>query len=189
MSADLVSRVRARLGDENRIWMNEHYPRSSHAAQPASASADAIARAEARLGKPLPALLRTLYLEVGNGGFGPGFGLLGVAGGFPDDRGHDALALWEQWTGEPPPGHQAWAFPPRYLPIAHWGCSAYSCVDLDDPAGRVVRFWADRFVPVEEDEDEEIQPTTRATFAQLFEDEAPSLTDWLERWLAGTLAF
>src|SRR5215467_14269416 len=34
-----------------------------------------VAQAEVQLGFELPALLRRVYLEVGNGGFGPGYGL------------------------------------------------------------------------------------------------------------------
>ncbi|MGP3934211.1 SMI1/KNR4 family protein [Nonomuraea sp. KM88] len=46
------------------------------------ASSEAVAEAEAAIGYPLPSLLRRLYLEVGNGGFGPRGGIIGV-------RGHD----------------------------------------------------------------------------------------------------
>src|SRR3954464_14202084 len=42
-----------------------------------TASHDAVAEAEAALAHPLTPLLRRLYLEVGNGGFGPGYGVLG----------------------------------------------------------------------------------------------------------------
>ncbi len=45
------------------------------------ATIGALDAAEAELGFALPALLRRLYLEVENGGFGPGAGLLGVEGG------------------------------------------------------------------------------------------------------------
>ena len=37
-----------------------------------------IDAAEASIGRPLPAALRLVLLEVANGGFGPGYGLLGV---------------------------------------------------------------------------------------------------------------
>jgi hypothetical protein len=39
------------------------------------ASRDAIARVASRLGFSLPPLLQRLYLEVADGGFGPGYGL------------------------------------------------------------------------------------------------------------------
>jgi hypothetical protein len=37
---------------------------------------------EARLGVSLPPLLKTLYSEIANGGFGPGGGFYGIAGGY-----------------------------------------------------------------------------------------------------------
>jgi cell wall assembly regulator SMI1 len=40
------------------------------------ASEATIQAAEAELGLRLPALLRELYKQVGNGGYGPGYGLM-----------------------------------------------------------------------------------------------------------------
>lgn len=40
---------------------------------------------KAILGFPLPPLLRALYTQLANGGFGPMYGLLGLAGGAPGD--------------------------------------------------------------------------------------------------------
>jgi len=41
------------------------------------ASPEAVDEAEEAFGFPLPGLLRRLYAEVGNGGFGPGYGIPG----------------------------------------------------------------------------------------------------------------
>src|SRR5436190_20370076 len=50
------------------------------------ASLEALRDTEDRMGFSLTLLLKRLYLEVGNGGFGPGFGLYGLlSGGFADD--------------------------------------------------------------------------------------------------------
>src|SRR5438128_11966796 len=46
---------------------------------PARATAAALDQAEWLLGLPLPALLRRVYLEVADGGFGPEGGLLSAA--------------------------------------------------------------------------------------------------------------
>jgi hypothetical protein len=43
-----------------------------------------VQSAEARLGQPLPSLLRDVYLQIGNGGFGPTYGLHGLDEGYPD---------------------------------------------------------------------------------------------------------
>ena len=40
---------------------------------------------EKQLGFALPNLLTQLYSSIGNGGFGPGYGMLGVVGGAADD--------------------------------------------------------------------------------------------------------
>ena len=39
------------------------------------------AQTERELGFKLPPLLRALYQQLGNGGFGPGYGLVGASGG------------------------------------------------------------------------------------------------------------
>ncbi|WP_182907445.1 hypothetical protein [Microbispora sp. H13382] len=44
------------------------------------ASPEAVDEVEQVIGHPLPPLLRRLYLEAANGGFGPRDGVLGVAG-------------------------------------------------------------------------------------------------------------
>src|SRR5690242_9078485 len=50
-------------------------------ALPATATAEELNQAENLLGFRLPKLLSRLYSEVGNGGFGPGYGLIGLANG------------------------------------------------------------------------------------------------------------
>ena len=50
------------------------------------ASEQAVLAAEAVFGYSLPPILRTVYLTVANGGFGPGYGIMGVDGGFEDDQ-------------------------------------------------------------------------------------------------------
>jgi hypothetical protein len=64
---------------------------------PPPASPEAVEEAQVMVGYPLPGLLRRLYLEVGNGGFGPGYGILGVRGGHGDDYGRTAIDLDRTW--------------------------------------------------------------------------------------------
>lgn len=54
----------------------------------ASAELDAVER---RLGFTLPAGVRQIHGEVANGGFGPGYGLIGLAGGALSDLRRDAV--------------------------------------------------------------------------------------------------
>ncbi len=63
-------------------------------------TATELAQAEALLGFPLPRLLKSIYLEVGNGGFGPGYGLF-------------RLHKW----------------PEKVVMICEWGCNIYSYLD------------------------------------------------------------
>lgn len=41
-----------------------------------------IKETQRQLGFPLPLLLRLLYTQIANGGFGPGYGIIGALGGF-----------------------------------------------------------------------------------------------------------
>ncbi|MEU8283906.1 hypothetical protein AB0C01_06160 [Micromonospora sp. NPDC048905] len=87
------------------------------------ASVHAVDDAEGLLGHPLPPLLRRIYLEVANGGFGP---VLGVAGGGTDDLGRTAVDLLSPRE------------PAGLLPIGYWGCAIYSYVDC---LGRGAMMW------------------------------------------------
>lgn len=78
--------------------------------------------AEAELGFALPVLLRRLYSEVGNGGFGPGAGLLGVKGGYTD---LDGRTLAESYLAL-----RAQGWPMGVLPLCELGDGARSCVDM-----------------------------------------------------------
>ncbi len=93
----------------------------------ATASQAAVEEAEALLGRRLPELLRRLYLKVGNGGFGPGYGILGVRGGHADDTKRNAIDYYRD---------EFWPFLRRgLLPICNWGCAIYSYVDTSQPDG------------------------------------------------------
>jgi hypothetical protein len=122
-----------------------------------------VAEAEAAVGHALPSLLRRLYLEVGNGGFGPGYGVLGVAGGHRDGHANTAVSLREQWD----------TLPPALLPICEWGCAIYSFIDLSSPDGQM---WAWDPNPVPADQ------LQKALFRQEL-----IFSDWLGRWTEGQL--
>src|SRR5262245_1119489 len=55
------------------------------------ASVAQLEDSERRLGFGLPEAVRRVYGLVANGGFGPGYGLLGVVGGAVDEFGHTAV--------------------------------------------------------------------------------------------------
>jgi len=88
-----------------------------------------IDKAEKALGFPIPPLLRACYSDLGNGGYGPANGIIGVEGGSTSDFGtlvetHDTLrsdvvSLKKEWkTG--------------LLPFCAWGANIFACIDCDD---------------------------------------------------------
>lgn len=78
---------------------------------------EAVEMAQRDFGYPLPSLLRRLYLEVGNGGFGPGYGIL-------------SLPIGEE--------HKAWrSLPPSLFPVCDWDCGISSFVDCADAEARM----------------------------------------------------
>jgi len=135
------------------------------------ATTQELLAAEGELGFALTGLLRKLYLRLGNGGFGPAHGLMGIAAGFRDDLGRDVVALYQRYR-QSDPNDPRWRWPERLLPILHLGCAMYACVDCSSETGRVILFdpsghgedggWEDEFLPL-----------------------APSLSAWLRDWLSG----
>jgi hypothetical protein len=168
----LVERVKALVLTEPLRW-SAHLP---------PVSEDNLIRAEARLGFGLPPLLRELYLRVGNGGFGPGYGF------YPLDNGADPKALrsdsllttylalrsmtpqeferyWKHGTETAEMELSAW--PERLLEVCEWGCNIYSYLDCSQPGYPVLRL----------DHNTGVRRLTL---------EALSFRHWLEVWLDHT---
>lgn len=129
----------------------------------------AIAEAEGRLGFALPDLLRELYLHVGNGRFGPGYGLLSL-----DDVGDGEQSLVGSYLEMrcDPADVPSWKWPAGLLAFCDWGCNIYSCLDciwVSNPVSTyeyVEDSMEDSFVPTRE-----------------------SFESWLRDWLAGIDVF
>lgn len=103
----------------------------------APASEEAVGEAERGLGFYIPALLKDCYLSVGNGGFGPGYGIIGVEGGYVSDYGnlvetHGVLKQDQESEGR--------EWPSGLLPFCEWGCNIFSCVDCHDERHPVYTF-------------------------------------------------
>lgn len=135
------------------------------------ASEQAVINTERHLGFMLPQTLRRIYLEIANGGFGPGYGVMGVDGGFTDDLGNTVADLYESYR-QPDPDDPTWQWPDGLLPICHWGCIAYSAVDCNREAGPV--YMAD--VGVKE------KGEPMETIVKLHK---PSIDAWINDWLNG----
>jgi hypothetical protein len=137
---------------------------------------------EQALGFPLPPFLRLLYSQIANGGFGPGYGLIGVIGGF-DEAGtlvemyqyHTVrgqlieLEQYEHASGSDAPLELPDTLWPRsMLYLCDWGQGDISCIDCVTGRVFLVHMGAKshRFV---------------------LELQAPSLREWWEQWLAERL--
>jgi hypothetical protein len=143
---------------------NPEPPRDPEPSLAAPANPQAIADAEARLGFPLPADLRRLYGEIGDGGFGPGAGLLPL-----NQVTETYLALTAT-----PPGRRGQRWPATLLPFT-WSNPGYDCIDIE--TNKIV-FW---------DEEELADGASDKVWNRSFKAEAPDLATWFDRWL-GTLS-
>jgi hypothetical protein len=121
------------------------------------APSEAIEAAEAMLGFSLPTLLRRIYSEVADGGFGPAYGLFPIASHYGEAGQdetvvdvRDKLAVDPRW-------------PSQVAPLCDWGCANWSCLDCRTENGSVV---------------------TLAGEAGFF-DTGRDLRSWLTAWLSG----
>jgi hypothetical protein len=130
-----------------------------------------IAGVERQLGFPVPPLLRDVYLHVGNGGWGPGHGLLPLVCTTETSDEESVSGLYEAFAA-PDPEDPAWTWPRHLLPICDWGCAIRTCVDCDLPLNPIFTFDPNAL--------EHGDPTEKAI--------APiglSLKEWFEAWISG----
>ena len=121
--------------------------------------AEALARAETKIGRSLPDDLRDLY-SIADGGFGPGGGLFPLA---------ELVSRYVEMTREPfGPLDQDW--PANFLPIFEED-PVLLCLDLDTGA---MAAW-----DPEEIEDEENEEDWQRSFKK----EHPDLASLMEKWL------
>jgi hypothetical protein len=120
-----------------------------------------LLQAEKLLGYALPPLLQRIYLEVGNGGFGPGYGLVPLFTPEQEDeyffRSIVHTTLHERGK----------YWPETLLFICDWGCFITSSIDVSLPGC----------------------PIVRSEQGQHWGIEAPSLYHWLRAWLDGKPLF
>jgi hypothetical protein len=164
----LIHRIATRIADGR---PNDH-PEEWLQGQP-PVMPEAVAAAESQLAFRLSDLLRRLYIEVGNGGFGPGFGLIPLSAESlgqnpPPEAEFDLLGdyrrLVHRYVGKPGGG-----WPAGLVPVFYFGCGVFELVDCGDAAGPVVGF--------DPDSDD------LATLVRREWSAAPSLERRLEAWL------
>jgi hypothetical protein len=140
------------------------------------ATAAELDAAEVALAFAIPQLFRRLYIEIGNGGFGPNYGLEGVPTIRAAPGTADIVALYESCNWEPPPDHPAHVWPRGWVPLISGGCLYMECVDFLNPPHAVTLF--DR---AETDAERPVIESLRPV--------ALSLEARLEAWLAGKKAW
>ena len=156
---------------EKRIRSSSDERKKAEGATPASS--DALANASATLGFQLPPLLTELYSTVLNGKFGPGIGTgLRPAGGRIGHNPGNTLEFQYKAMLEYEEDEEDWLWPSGLLPLCHWGCEIWSCVDCTTPPYRIVRFDPNLI-------DEE------TPWSDCFCQEAESFEQWISQWLDG----
>jgi len=93
------------------------------------ASADAIEAAAREMGYHFHQFHARLFKEVGNGGFGPGDGLIGIPGGSLDVDGRSVIELRQGLFSDHEKLQMA-----SVVPLCDWGCGIWSCVDCETGA-------------------------------------------------------
>lgn len=169
LPADLVVDLRHRLETEQPCEFS-----LAGTARPAKPlSTRELKKAQGQLGFRLPAQLRDVYGLLANGGFGPGYGLIGLAGGVKSDVNTDVVEdyLLRRQPDDADPG---WFWPAGVLAVCHWGCGIYSCIDCRTPEVQVLRFDPN---PVDED------------WSVAWGLECTDMATWLRKWLAADEMF
>jgi hypothetical protein len=131
-------------------------PKSEPAPAPPPRSETDVATAEEALGFALPPALRHFYLEVANGGVGPGDGIYSLKA---------LLAKWREMTREPVgPRGQKW--PAKLLPIHGDG---WDVTSIDRDSGQLIHW--------------DVEEIDYGGWKKSFVAEADSLDAWLDTWL------
>jgi hypothetical protein len=168
----LIERLKERVKDPGRAsdegLAKVHIP----------AKAKIVTAVERKLGFQLPDLLRGIYTQVGNGGFGPEYGFIGIEGGakpegktlVPQYNALQCLAKKNPY----------WRWPEQLLPVCYLGCGMWSCLDC---AGSKVPVMI--FDPNLADQDEDDRNEAVLGWTIAFWHEASSFASWLTDWMEG----
>ena len=169
---DLVQRLQERTADRERATDGGIHPRKPMP----PAAAKALRVAERAIGLKLPDLLRAVYLKVGNGGFGPEYGIAGIKGGAKLD-GYTLETCYQKML-KLEKENPVWRWPLHLLPVANYGCGMWSCVDCAYQKLPMVLWDPNNLDADLTDAD------ARLNWGSSFWDQGLSLKTWLEGWLA-----
>lgn len=148
---------------------------TSHAPLPPPVTREELDEAERSLGFALPPLVRRIYGDVSDGGFGPGYGLLRLTAE-ENSLTHSVVRWYLAMRSMTPDDIDLhWAdeseedrprlWPEKLLTMCDNGCNIYSCIDCSQLECPVYR------------EDSNI------SFCHVLALESPSLYQWLTDWL------
>ena len=162
MHEDLIRRLQDRLTLDPTTDSTCYPPIRPHP----PLSDEQVEDVERDLGFALPPLVRALYTQVADGGYGPGYGLLRL-----NHEDGPSVVDWDRhfrqsWKRGKPP--KRW--PEPFLRLCEWGCNIYSGVDCSRPECPVLRFDPDRL-------------GESRNLADGLAPEADSLAEWLTAWL------
>jgi hypothetical protein len=128
LDSALIAALQLAVGDPTRALRSLGRPLPWPYRRYSPATPAQLDESERRLGFRLPLAVRQLYGLVANGGFGPGYGILGLVGGAVDEFDETAV---DSYLARPRAGAEdrRWQWPRGLLPFCNWGCQIYSCVD------------------------------------------------------------
>jgi len=132
----LLAAIRERAQDPARYRDSGAEWRRPVRAIPDKAGVQAV---ESELGVRFPELLLAVYIGIGDGGFGPGYGLLPLSP-LKAEPDQDSVLGLHQVLSAVDPEESSWVLPRPLVPFCDWGCAIRSCVDCSTDAGAVVTF-------------------------------------------------
>jgi SMI1/KNR4 family protein SUKH-1 len=168
----LIQRLQERNADRERATDGGIHPRK----RIPPVAAKVLQVAERAIGFKLPQLLRAIYLKIGNGGFGPEYGIVGTKGGAKLD-GCTLEACYRNML-KLEKENPVWRWPQYLLPVANYGCGMWSCVDCSYQKLPMV-LWDPNNLDADLD-----GADARLNWGNSFWDQGLSLKTWLEGWLA-----
>jgi hypothetical protein len=168
----LIQRLQERNADRKRATDGGIHRRKPFL----TATTKEIEVAEQEIGFEFPELLHAIYSQVGNGGFGPAYGIVGFKwgqslDGYTLESCHRKMEKLERTN-------TVWRWPKRLLPLANYGCGMWSCVDCEYQRFPLVLWDPNNLHATLDGAD------ARLNWGSAFWDQGLSLRTWLEGWLA-----
>jgi hypothetical protein len=171
---DILDGLKERVKDPRRATDDTQHP--GKVCRPATSRL--IKSSEKRLGFRLPQLLRRIYTEVGNGGFGPFYGFLGLEGGATLGEGKTLVAQYKELRNLKSE-NRLWKWPDRLLPVCSFGCGCWVCIDCKDRRLRLFMFDPNNL-------QEELEGNeAKVNWANAFWNMREFFESWLDGWLKG----